>query len=254
MTEYIFTIKGVDFVIDDETKNAIELFEQGLVYRYAIKELLIAELKKQKMSEKTRIPLKSLVELILRMYKENKYVTKKKCYRCMIMLQFYSVDKPDKPYSPFFESRTWHYYCKEISDDKKVDILNSLENEAWYQLITVPSIIDAFRKDAIKVEIGEEECVSIDEDEVDGEVCTTYRYMKNYRKDYEFEHERIEYDIKAIEDKIKALTITDFTGAPITKQEIIRWIKIGYWERLFRTLYRVWKEATNYLGTNFWWG
>jgi len=170
------------------------------------------------------------------------------------MLQFYSATKPHEPYSPFFESRTWHYYCKELTDDEKITILSELEDEAWYQLITVPSIIDAYRKGTIYVDYGVERCKKIGESEVEGEECITYRYMKNYRKKYEFHHERIEFDLRAIEDKIKALTIIDFTGRPVSKQEIIRWLKHGYWERVFRTLYRVWREATNYLGTPFWWG
>ena len=77
MTEYVFNIKGVEFVIDDEIKHAIEFFEQGLVYRYAIETLLRAELNRQKIPEKTGIPLKSLVEQVLEMHRKGEYEVKK---------------------------------------------------------------------------------------------------------------------------------------------------------------------------------
>ena len=77
MTEYVFNIKGVEFVIDDEIKHAIEFFEQGLVYRYAIETLLRAELERQKISEKTGVSLKSLVGWIIEMHRRREYEVKK---------------------------------------------------------------------------------------------------------------------------------------------------------------------------------
>jgi len=100
-------------------------------------------------------------------------------YRCQVMIQFHNMRPTTRTPDPFFESRTWHYFEKEPTPDEKQRILEELDDEAWYQLITVPSLIDAYKKDTIYITYGEEGCVPIGDGEVEGEYCTTYRYMIN---------------------------------------------------------------------------
>lgn len=200
-------------------------------------------------------------------------------FRCQVMLEFIGERKKPSTPDPFFESRTWHFIKREIErkpeehinyDTLASEVCEELESElldeAWYQLIIVPSVIDALRKEAIvkpysyhdykeesefiraKALIGVES-EKVDEDEVEGyEICKTYRYMINYKSNYEWDNDRIESELSMLERCIKQHTLTDFTGQPMTKQHIIRLMKQGYWERIFRTLYRCWKEL------GMWWG
>jgi len=270
-------IKGVRYVMSETTFDIIQLYLRREVPMNFVRYALRHELIEQNIPDKTKVPLKTLYVWIVDMIERKDYYEVEIAYfRCQVMLEFISEKKKKTP-EPFFESRTWHYIKKEIErrpneyvnyDAMAINICKDLEDdlldEAWYQIIVVPSIIDAFRKKTIKKPdsyrdyshefnfvkalIGYE-AEKVDLDEIEGyEVCKTYRYMVNYRTSYEFDHDRIESDLKKLEDCIKTHTLADFTGEPMTKRHIVSLMKHGYWERLFRTLYRCWIE------TGMWWG
>jgi len=167
--------------------------------------------------------------------------------RYMYLVEFFS--KVGKAYDPFFESRTWIYTEGEVKDWKR--LIQWLKEEAWYQLITVPSVIIALRKDAAAYLEGYENGVLIESEEMEfAKIGKLYRFMVNNKSDYVFTDSRIKCDLKRLEENIRLLTIN------VTKKEIIRQLLRHNWDWVVRTLYRVWKVTLN-CETNtpmWWWG
>ena len=194
--------------------------------------------KLRELREKTTLPLSEL----------RKKVREAKYYREQVVIEFIAkVQKKNrKGYPVFMESRVWHYRseCDEPMDK------HEMLDEAWWNMVAIPSIIDAFRKDTIYervVGIYGEEDEEVDKDEVE-EICRLYRMVINHNTDWERASPELDEDLKILEEAMKRETIRDLTGRPVTKGDIVRWMKQGRWELVFRIMYRFWVE------NGFWWG